>query len=173
MPSDLIADTTNTADLLYDDLESELAATRKTLERFPEGKTDWRPHEKSRTIGELAAHVAQLPGLGLSILTTDGLDAAKRPPLPAIKNAADLLAIFDPLAEGLRKAIASVDLSALEKPWTLRRGEQVFFTRPKRPLMRSVLINHLIHHRAQLGVYYRLLGVPVPSIYGPTADEQF
>jgi uncharacterized damage-inducible protein DinB len=173
MPSDLVPDTPSAADLLYSDLNDELAATRKTLERFPEGKGDWRPHEKSRTIGELAAHVAQLPGLGLAILGSDGLDTAQRPPLPKINSAAELLAIFDGVAAPLRQAVASADFTALEKPWTLRRGEQVFFTRPKRPLMRSLLINHLIHHRAQLGVYYRLIGVPVPSIYGPTADEQF
>ncbi|HEY8166515.1 MAG TPA: DinB family protein [Gemmatimonadaceae bacterium] len=173
MPSDLLRDAPSAADLLYSDLNDELAATRKTLERFPEGKGDWRPHEKSRTIGELAAHVAQLPGIGIAILESDGLDAAQRPPLPKVNTAAELLAIFDGVAGRLRQAVASTDFAVLEQPWTLRRGDTVFFTRPKRPLMRSVLINHLIHHRAQLGVYYRLLGVPVPSIYGPTADEQF
>jgi uncharacterized damage-inducible protein DinB len=173
MPSDLIRDDQTPAQFLYDDLESELAATRKTLERFPEGKGDWRPHEKSRTIGELAAHVAQLPGLGIAILETDGLDTAQRPPLPKVNSAAELLAIFDPLAEKLRASLNSADFAKLEKPFSFKRGGQVFFTRPKRPVLRSVLINHLIHHRAQLGVYYRLIGIPVPSIYGPTADEAF
>ena len=171
--SDLFSETSSAAGILYNDLDDELAATRKTLERFPDGKGDWRPHEKSRTIGELAAHVAQLPGLGLMILQTDELDAATRPPLPQVNSAAEVLALFESVAGRLRQAVAAADFAALERPWTLRRGDKVFLSRPKRALMRTMLINHLIHHRAQLGVYYRLLGVPVPGIYGPTADEPF
>jgi uncharacterized damage-inducible protein DinB len=173
IPSDLLTSDRAAADLLYDDLEGELAATRKTLERFPDGKGAWRPHEKSRPIGELAAHVAQIAGLGIAILETDELDGAKRPPLPQLNSVAELLALFDPLAARLRQAVAAADLATLERPWTLRRGDRVFLSRPKRSLMRTMMINHLIHHRAQLGVYYRLLGVPVPITYGPTADEQF
>lgn len=173
MPSDLLKGDQAAADLLYDDLEGELVATRKTLERFPDGKGAWQPHEKSRPIGQLAAHVAQLAGLGIAIIETDELDAAKRPPLPQLNSVAELLALFDPLAARLRQAVAAADFATLERPWTLRRGDRVFMSRPKRSLMRTMMINHLIHHRAQLGVYYRLLGVPVPITYGPTADEQF
>lgn len=157
----------------FADLDQELASTRKILERFPDGKGDWQPHKKSRTIGQLAAHVAQLPGLGASILTQDHLDAGTRPVAPALGTAAELVAYLDKNVEALRDAIASTSADDLGKTWSLRAGDKVFVSAPRRFLLRPMLINHLIHHRAQLGVYYRLLDVPVPGIYGPTADEAF
>ena len=163
----------NPADFLYSDLEQELAATRRVLERFPDGKGDWRPHEKSRTIGELATHVAELSGLGAMVLQASFMDVTQRQQLSPANSAAELLSIFDDRAARLRDAVASVDFEALEQPWSFRRGERVLVSAPRRAMMRTLYFNHIIHHRAQLGVYYRLLGVPVPITYGPTADEAF
>lgn len=163
---------TSIAQTLYGDLEHELSITRRMLERYPSGHTDWSPHPKSMSLGRLAAHVAEIPGYGTMLLTTDEADFAARPYEPKTFETADeLLAEFDAKAAELRPFLAQVDEASLAKPWTLRMGEQVFFTQPKGPLMRQMLISHLIHHRAQLGVYYRLLDVPVPGTYGPSADE--
>jgi uncharacterized damage-inducible protein DinB len=161
------------AEFLFTDLEQELAATRRVLERFPEGKGDWRPHEKSRTLGELATHVAELSGLGAMVLQAPFMDVTQRQKLSPANSASELLAIFDERAARLRNAVASVDFEALEQPWSFRRGDQVVFSAPRRAMLRTLYFNHIIHHRAQLGVYYRLLGVPVPITYGPTADEAF
>ena len=157
--------------LVIGDAEPELASTRRILERFPDGKGDWRPHAKSRTIGQLASHIAALPGLGILIARTDTLDAKTRPPLTEVGTAAELLAIFDTRAKELRTAIAEVGESMLDQSFTLRAGDRVFVSIPKRQALRTIFLNHLIHHRAQLGVYYRLLDIPVPVVYGPTADE--
>jgi uncharacterized damage-inducible protein DinB len=157
----------------FEDLDSEFKSTRKVLERFPEGKADWRPHDKSRTIGQLAAHVAQLPGLGIAIVTQDHLDAGTRPTAPTLSTAAELVEHFDKNVEAFRNAIARLSAEDLDKTWSLGAGGRVFVSGVRRKLLRPMLVNHLIHHRAQLGVYYRLLGVPVPGIYGPTADEPF
>ena len=157
----------------FADLDQEFASTRKILERFPDGKADWRPHDKSRTIGELAAHVSQLPGLGMAILTQERLDAATRPKQPVIDTSADLVANFDKNASAFRSALAAASAEDLDKTWSLVMGEKTYVSGKRSKLIRPMLINHMIHHRAQLGVYYRLLDVPVPVIYGPTADEQF
>jgi uncharacterized damage-inducible protein DinB len=157
--------------LVLGDAEPELASTRRVLERFPDGKGDWRPHTKSRTIGQLASHVAALPGLGILIVKTEGLDAATRPPLNEVGTAAELLAIFDARTQELRAAMAQVNEGMLDQSWTLGAGGRVFIRLPKRQALRTIFLNHLIHHRAQMGVYYRLLDIPVPILYGPTADE--
>lgn len=160
------------AQLLYADIENELALTRRTLERFPSGHSDWSPHEKSMTLGRLAAHLADLPRYGTAILATDGMDFATAGyTLPTADSAVELLAVFDARAAELRSAIAAATFDSLAETWTLRNGDTIFFTLPKGGLIRTMMMNHIIHHRAQLGVYYRLLGVPVPSIYGPSADE--
>lgn len=159
------------ARLIFGDLERELHSTRRTLERFPDGKGDWRPHEKSMALGRLATHVADMPTRGLMILGSDEMDIMARPPLTVLGSAAELLAFFDRNAAELLEVIAAADYAGLERPWTIRRGTQVLLTGPKRDLLRNVMMNHLVHHRAQLGVYYRLLGIPVPGLYGPSADE--
>lgn len=156
-----------------DDMEDELAATRRTLERVPDGRGEWRPHAKSRTLGELATHLADIPGLAATILETEELDALARPPRKPADTAAALVTSFDANATRLRKALEDVDDARLSGSWVLRAGEQVFVRRPRRALLRVMFISHMVHHRAQLGVYLRLLDVPVPSVYGPTADEQF
>ncbi len=157
--------------LLYPDLEQELAKTRQMLERYPDGKGDWRPHAKSMTLGKLASHVAELPYLGVALLTRDEMEASERKRAPTLDSAADLVKTFDPLAAELRQAADDIDLAGLEKTWTFRFGDRVILSAPRYVLMRGFVMNHLIHHRAQLGVYYRELGVPLPGMYGPSADE--
>jgi uncharacterized damage-inducible protein DinB len=160
------------ADSLFTDLEIELATTRRMLERFPSGKSDWRPHEKSMTLGSLASHVAEIPQYGITILASDELDFAKGPhERNTYDTAQDLLGVFDDKVSQLRPALATLDATTAATPWTMRNGEYIIFTQPKGAALRRVMLNHLVHHRAQLGVYYRLLGVPVPGCYGPSADE--
>jgi len=164
-------DTTSMLDMLYSDFEAEHAATRRLLERFPDAKHDWRPHEHSRTLAELATHVADIPNRGVVILTTGEMDVGARKPVVPRATAAELLAAHDAAVAAQRAALASVDLAALSREWTIKRGDQVVTSGPRYRLLRTVMMSHLIHHRAQLGVYYRLLGVPVPGVYGPSADD--
>ncbi len=159
------------AQLAYGDLERELASTRRMLERFPAGHDDWRPHEKSTPLARLATHIADLPNRGTTILETDEMDLSARQPVPVLNSADALIAFFDANLDRLRPAMAELDLVSLQQPWTLRHGQHVIVTAPKGALLRNMMISHLVHHRAQLGVYYRMLGVPVPGTYGPSADE--
>lgn len=158
--------------LALGDFAHEMETTRRVLERVPEDRFGWKPHEKSWTLAQLATHVATLP-LWLSMtLQTDELDlGASQPPneVPATRD--ELLARFDQNAAGAHEALSKADDATLTSPWTLRNGEQVFFTLPKLAVVRGTIISHLIHHRGQLSVYLRLLDVPVPAMYGPSADE--
>jgi uncharacterized damage-inducible protein DinB len=159
-------------DLLYPDLDQELATTRKMIAAVPDGQNDWKPHEKSMTLGALASHLAQLPGFGLQILTTEEFDfAATKFPNPKHERNAERLEMFDTLSAQLKQQIASSDWDALAKKWTLRAGDKIFFAEPKAKLVRTMYLSHSSHHRAQLGVYLRQLGVPIPGAYGPSADE--
>jgi uncharacterized damage-inducible protein DinB len=157
--------------MMYSDFEDEHAATRRMLERFPDAHHDWRPHEHSRTIAELATHVADIPNRGVTVLTTDSMEAGARKPLAPIGSAADLIAHHDASVAALKRSLADADVAALSKPWTIRSGERVIVQAPKYQMLRTVMMSHLIHHRAQLSVYYRMLGVPVPGMYGPSADD--
>jgi uncharacterized damage-inducible protein DinB len=156
---------------LHDDLDAELASTRRMLERVPDGQAAWRPHEKSKTLSELATHVADCVGLGATILETDELDALARPRREPLATSAELLQRLDENERRLRDALSTVDDDRLSSEWTLRAGDRVFVRRKRRALLRVMFLSHMIHHRAQLGVYLRLLDVPVPGMYGPTADE--
>jgi uncharacterized damage-inducible protein DinB len=159
------------ATVLFADLDTELATTRRMLERVPDGKDDWRPHKKSRTLDELATHVAQLPGFGIMMLTQDEFDGGTQPPEPKPADCAERVEIFDEVAGRFRQLVKGLTWDQALSPWTLKfRGQEVF-SAPRAQLLRSAMITHLAHHRAQLGVYLRLLDVPVPSSYGPTADE--
>src|SRR6202521_750097 len=157
------------------EFDQEMQTTRKTLERVPDEKWNWKPHEKSGTVGWLAGHIATLPGWTTMTINTEELDYAPvngpsyQP--PKTENRKDVLAVFDKEAAEARAALASVSDSELMKGWKLLAGGQEIFTMPRVACIRGFVMNHLIHHRAQLGVYYRLLGIPVPGLYGPSADE--
>lgn len=155
------------------DLDQELANTRRVLERVPDEHLDWKPHEKSFSLGSLASHVATLPFLLEFILDGDVFDVAAPFDVPAPLHGREaLLAGFDERAAALRARLDAADDALLSRPWELRAGEKVNFRAPKFAVLRTLGLNHIIHHRAQLTVYLRLLDVPLPPLYGPTADER-
>jgi uncharacterized damage-inducible protein DinB len=156
----------------FGDLPMELATTRKTIECVPDDKLDWRPHEKSFSMGELAAHMANLTEWGVTILTTDDLDLSQPfPDQDPPTSTAQILATFDEKTAAWVRAMDEADDETMMGIWTLRMGDQVLTAFPRTANLRSFVVSHLIHHRAQLGVYLRLLDLPVPSTYGPSADE--
>lgn len=160
------------AELLYPDLEQELASTRKMIALVPDGNDDYKPHTKSMAIGPLATHLAELPTFAMTILTTSELDfATTKWEQKIVDKTADRLEMFDRNAMEMTSSIAAADWDALSEKWTMRAGDQVYFTDAKARLLRSFAINHMAHHRAQLGVYLRLLGIMIPGTYGPSADE--
>src|SRR5438094_580141 len=153
--------------LLFPDLESELSTTRRMLERVPNGKNDWRPHTKSRTLGELATHLAQLPGFGLMMCVRDEFDGlAPRPPEPKFMTSAERVKAFDELSAQLRNVLEQMSWERATSPWKLRIGDRVFLDAPRTNILRSAFVTHSAHHRAQLGVYLRMLDTPVPWSYG-------
>jgi|SRR5690348_2486270 len=156
---------------LLAEFDHEMTTTRKLLERVPEDRFDWKPHAKSSSLGQLAQHVATLPRLGAITLTQTEVDMATFQPPPAPTSRAELLSTFDSLVAGTRALMADASDAELAAPWTFKRAGQVIFSMPKASVWRSFFMNHAIHHRGQLSVYLRLSDVPVPSIYGPSADE--
>ena len=159
-------------DALLPEFDQEMANTRKTLERIPEDKLAWKPHEKSMTLGRLAGHVAELPGFGTTTIQTDSLNLSAGEYKPLVPTSrAQVLEAFDKKAAEARAAIAGASDEHLMKPWSLEFGGKTMFTMPRAAVLRTMMLSHLIHHRAQLGVYLRLNDIPVPSIYGPSADE--
>jgi uncharacterized damage-inducible protein DinB len=156
--------------LLFADLDGELKTTRRILERVPDGKEDWRPHEKSMTLGGLSSHVAQLPGYGIMILTTDEFDGSKMPRFKAA-NTAERLKKFDEESGEMRRLFEALNWDSAMSKWTFKFGDRVLIEGERAKLLRTMVITHIAHHRAQLGVYLRLLGVPIPGSYGPSADE--
>lgn len=160
---------------LLPEFDNEMANTRKTLERVPDDKFAWKPHPKSSAMGPLAVHLATLVGWTNDSIEKDSFDMAPaggqpyRP--PQVGNRAELLSLFDNGVAKARAAIAGASDEHLLKPWSLLNGGQVLMTMPRAVVLRNFVLNHMIHHRAQLGVYLRLNNVPVPSIYGPSADE--
>lgn len=161
-------------DALLPEFDHEMGTTRRLLDRAPEAQFGWKPHEKSMTLGGLTSHLANIPTWCSAILAAPVLDLASIPedarPKPA-NNRADLLAIFDKNVATAREKLANATDAEMMAPWTLRQGEQEMFTLPRVAALRSFIMNHSIHHRGQLSVYLRLNNVPLPSIYGPTADE--
>jgi uncharacterized damage-inducible protein DinB len=160
-------------DLLLPEFDAEIACTRRTLERVPEDRPEYKPHDKSMSLAKLANHVATLPGFLTLILTTNEFDVtAPNPsrPAPPTSNA-ERLAQFDAAAAAGRALLAKTADRALHENWKLSAGEMVIFTGSRYHGLRTFFLNHLVHHRAQLGVYLRLNDCPVPSVYGPSADE--
>ena len=154
------------------ELQMEAANTRKMIERVPEKSFDWKPHDKSMTLGRLAYHIAENPQWVSVTVDKDEIDfAAKDYVEKEAKTTAELLKVFD---ESLAEAVECLKNASDEKlmgNWTMRNGDTVYFTMPKIAVLRSFVLNHIVHHRGQLSVYLRMLDVPLPQIYGPTADE--
>ena len=160
---------------LLPEFDYEMANTRKTLERIPEDRLDWKPHEKSMSLGHLATHLATLPSWAVHTISRSSLDLAPGG-VPAaspvqVKSQSDALERFDKNVAEARASIAGAEDAQLLEPWSLLNNGKPIITLPRIAVLRSFVMNHNIHHRAQLGVYLRLNDVPVPSIYGPSADE--
>jgi len=160
------------SELLLPEFDEEMKKTRTTLERVPADKADFAPHPKSMPLGKLAPHIAQLAGFGFSILTTPELDFSKGSykPVP-LESAEQLVRIFDEGVAKVRGALLSAPDEAWKESWKLSFQGKALFSGSRFLAYRQMYLNHLVHHRAQLGVYLRLNGKPVPSIYGPSADE--
>lgn len=163
------------AQSLLPEVDQENATTRKYLERVPEDQLGFQPHPKSMTMAQLASHVASIQQWGVMTLTSDSFDVAPpgaepyRPHIAASR--AELLEIFDKAATQFRDALAAATDEQLLAPWSLLVGGNTLFTHPRVAVLRGMILNHAVHHRGQLSVYLRLSGVPVPSTYGPSADE--
>jgi uncharacterized damage-inducible protein DinB len=159
----------NLREILLPELRIEAGNTRKVLERVPPASLAWKPHAKSRPLGELAAHVANIPGIFIASLLADEYDhgsyEAETDTVPAI------LATFDRNVAAAHETLAALPDERYLEPWKYRYGERVVFELPRLVVVRTAGLNHLVHHRGQLSVYLRLLDVPVPAIYGPSADE--
>lgn len=158
---------------LLKELKEEAEKTKKLLERVPEKSFNWKPHEKSFILSRLASHIAELPGWISYILDVDELDFGKMNYIPPVViTTSDILKLHD---ENVIKGVESLKKATDEefsKNWTMRNGEMIYFTRQKFDVLKDFSYNHLYHHRGQLTVYLRMLDVPLPGIYGPTADEQ-
>jgi uncharacterized damage-inducible protein DinB len=163
-------------DALLPEFDHEMAVTRKTLERVPEGNADWKPHDKSMSMGRLAGHLAELNSLVPVALERESMDfrppgAPPRQP-NVMSSRAKLLEDFDKNVAAARAAIAQASDDQMMKIFTLQSGGKTIFALPRTAVLRSFILNHIVHHRGQLSVYLRLNNVSVPSIYGPSADEQ-
>ena len=152
------------------ELAVEGATTRRVLERVPEGKLDWRPHPRARTLGELAAHIATLPGGIAKMATRATFDVSEIPP-PRPISAAELPQVLDESLAAAHAALSSLEDEGLAEQWRMIAGGTIVVSMPRAMLLRSIMLNHWYHHRGQLTVYLRELDVAVPSIYGPSADE--
>jgi len=162
------------AEILLEDFDIEIAMTRKILAAVPADRPDYKPHDKSMPLGKLAMHVATLPALGTKILTLPALDLtnADWPPLVFVSSE-QLLHDFDTLAAEARAALAASTDHNLLQPWKFSYGSYVISENTRSCTFRHAFFSHMIHHRAQLGVYLRLNDLPVPGVYGPSADEPF
>lgn len=154
------------------ELKHEAASTKRILERVPQDKFDWKPHEKSMSLGRLSSHVAELPGFLNSILKMDEFDFAKGHYKPSHANTPEeLMNVFQEKLDEVVDTLQTTSDEQMQANFTLRNGDHVFASLPRMTAARSMALNHLVHHRGQIAVYLRLLDVPVPGLYGPSADE--
>jgi uncharacterized damage-inducible protein DinB len=164
------------SEMLLPEFDQETAGLRRTLERIPEDRFMWKPHEKSWTLGGLATHLANLPSWTAMTLTQSELDLEPEgqpaPRVTPLTTRDEVLSVFDKNVAEARAALAGADDATFGEPWTLLQAGKKIFTMPKGAVLRSFVFNHLVHHRAQLGVYLRLNDIPVPALYGPSADEE-
>ncbi|MGI4853501.1 MAG: DinB family protein [Janthinobacterium lividum] len=162
------------AEILLLDFDSEAISTRRVLERVPADKADWKPHDKSFTLGALASHVATLASFGNMILSTDELDlGTTKFPTHPFTTAEEAVEVAAGYAAEIRTELAAMSDEDLQKTWTLRFGDHTIAAIPRMLAYRTMFFNHLIHHRAQITVYLRELDIAVPGIYGPSTDEPF
>ncbi len=164
------------AESLLPEFDQEMANTRKVLERAPAPKFSWKPHPKSFELGALAAHIANMAEWASLTLQQDSFDYAPpgAPPYetPKFTSTQDLVAAFDRSVAQARSALAAADDARMVAPWSLMAGGNIIMTMPRAAVIRTFVMNHIIHHRAQMTVYLRLNDIPVPGLYGPSADEQ-
>ena len=156
---------------LLPEFDHEMGTTRKYLDRLPEGHASFQPHDRSMGLAQLASHIAEMVGWVLPTLNMDELDVNGYQP-KIMTSRTELLKMFDANVVAARAAIEGMEDRDWMKPWALKTGGHTAFTMPKISVLRSMIMNHIIHHRAQLGVYYRMVGVAVPATYGPSADER-
>ena len=161
-------------DALLPEFDREMGLTRRALERVPDGHFEWRPHPTSVTLGRLAEHLTEMPQWAMMTMTQDGIEMTMQRPPEYVRPAsrAAVLAQFDTYLKAGRPTVVGKTDPEFMAPWTLKAGGKEVFTMPKIAVMRNFVLNHMIHHRGQFTVYLRMLGVPVPSIYGPSGDEQ-
>lgn len=160
------------AQALLPEFDHEMTTTRRMLERFPEDKVEWRPHDTCMTLGRLAGHVAEIPRWIVPTIAQDELTLDPNYAPYVVKSRAEALKRFDEDVKAARETIAGAKDEAFMKPWSLVVGGKPVFTLPKAAVVRTFVMSHMIHHRGQLAAFYRIAGVPVPSIYGPSKDEQ-
>ena len=158
-------------DALLPEFDREMGTTRKRLERVPEPHLAWKPHERSMSLARLATHIAEIPQWGERILCQDEIDLTGPYQPREEPSRTAILALFDSATAQIRKTLAAKSDGELMAPWTFKREGKVMFTAPKVAMLRSMVLNHMVHHRGQLSVYLRLHDVPLPAIYGPSADE--
>src|SRR5271167_4117961 len=159
-------------DPMLAEFREEAAVTKRILERVPADKLTWRPHPKSMSLGQLAIHIATIPGALATLAQGDGLDVSQAqfvPPQP--KSLQEIQAAFEDSVRNSETVLTAMTDEAAQGNWRLRRGDKEIFTQPRAGVLRSIMLNHWYHHRGQLSVYLRLLDVPVPVVYGPSADE--
>jgi uncharacterized damage-inducible protein DinB len=159
-------------ELLLLEFDEEMPGTRKILERVPETNFSWKPHEKSMTLGRLASHIAELPARCATIITTENYVRQPGTAPFLASSSAELVSRFDTTSSEARTALASLREAQLSVIWSMKMGDRTMVSLPRGMALRRVFMNHLIHHRAQLGVFLRLLDVPIPGMYGPSADDQ-
>ena len=156
---------------LLNELQQEAAVTRRYLERVPFDKVTFKPHEKSEELGRLAIHLAEILGWWKACLQQDDLDFMGFEP-EKIESTEELLSYFDALLVEAEEVLKRAKAEDFEKDWSMRYGDDILFTLTKKEVVRKFCLNHLVHHRAQLGVYLRILDIPVPASYGPSADDE-
>jgi uncharacterized damage-inducible protein DinB len=159
----------NLSETFMAELQQEAFTTRKMLERIPQDALAWKPHEKSRSLGEIAAHIANLPGVFIATLNHDEFD--RNDYKSAVDTISDILETFDRNISSALEVLKAQPNEWLLASWRYKYGEQVIFKMPRLAVIRAMALNHMIHHRGQLSVYLRLLGIALPPVYGPTADE--
>ena len=158
-------------DGILQEFEQETQTTRRVLERVPDNQLAWRPHEKARTLGELALHVAMVPGAVAELVASPSPAQAPQFTDPSPKSASELVPALDHSIAKVREVLVGMNDAALMATWRLMHGDRELLAMPRAAMLRSVMLNHWYHHRGQLTVYLRELGVAIPSIYGPSADE--